>query len=328
MPMDMAAYNLRARWRKTRQRMVCVGRDPDPAIADNVATYLLTPTADGSNNGMHPSVLDFGAGGWNGSRYWMSCTPYPNQSSSVENPHILCSANGTDWNPPAGLTNPLIGVPAGSARNSDSDLVLAPNGTTVYCVYREYLDQGSQSGFYETLYYFSSTNGSAWSGPSLLNLSVTSATLSLLSPTILWDGTQYVCWVINKESGTGLVHRYTASAITGPWTGPTVCSVTASVGTVTTDLWHVEVRRLASGVYAMAVVDNLASKLYFATSDDGIAWQIGRAPCLSGRAGQWDNGLYRSSFVEIAGANRLDLYYTGSTAGGAAWYTGRTTLRL
>jgi hypothetical protein len=59
-------------------------------ISINKLTYLLqnaskpvsTPTYEGSGEAVHPSVIDFkteyNLSEWNGFRYWMACTPYPN----------------------------------------------------------------------------------------------------------------------------------------------------------------------------------------------------------------------------------------------------------
>ena len=64
--------------------------NPNVAWTTNADNPCTTPTYDGSGQGMHPSVYDAGAGEtWNGHRYWMAMTPYPNNDSTKENPSIL-----------------------------------------------------------------------------------------------------------------------------------------------------------------------------------------------------------------------------------------------
>ena len=64
----------------------------------NAATPLTLSTYDGSGQVVHPSVLDFGQGlvkpgstSWNGYRYWMAITPFPNGNSDHENPCLYAS---------------------------------------------------------------------------------------------------------------------------------------------------------------------------------------------------------------------------------------------
>ncbi len=86
---------------------------------DNNATYLNTPTYDGSNQTVHPDIY-YNASGWNGYKYWMAITPYPD--AAHENPSILVSNDGFSWAVPPGLTNP-IDLPYPGAENSDPDII-------------------------------------------------------------------------------------------------------------------------------------------------------------------------------------------------------------
>ena len=121
----------------------------------NAAQPLDTPTYDGSGQATHPDVI-FVPGGWNGWNYWMVLTPYPYNVESLENPSILVSADGQNWQVPAGLTNPI--VPPVAGYNNDPDMVLV--GDTLMVYYNETLYAGTTD-----IRRVTSTNGVAWSAP-------------------------------------------------------------------------------------------------------------------------------------------------------------------
>ena len=60
----------------------------------------------GDNQSYHPKVLNF-KDKWNGYKYWMSYTPYPNGDDMKENPCIAASNDLIHWKTPDGLVNPL-----------------------------------------------------------------------------------------------------------------------------------------------------------------------------------------------------------------------------
>ena len=102
----------------------------------NVTTYVTAPTYDGSGILVHPDVVDFGAGTtWNGWRYWMAMTPYPDLNSAYENPSILVSSDGETWQVPAGLTNPIYPAPQ-TGWNSDTDLAYDPATDELILIFR------------------------------------------------------------------------------------------------------------------------------------------------------------------------------------------------
>ena len=64
---------------------------------------LNIPTYDGSGQAVHPDVY-YNANGWNGYRYWMAMTPYPNGNAAYENPSIVVSNDNLNWIVPPGLS--------------------------------------------------------------------------------------------------------------------------------------------------------------------------------------------------------------------------------
>ena len=123
------------------------------ARAENALLPQVTPTADGSGQTVHPSVV-YTPEGWNGFRYWMAVTGYKDTNNAYENPHILASNDGATWAPPPGLTNPIYPQPVGGY-NSDTELVLVDG--TAYCFFRRTVGVATDDIMLTT-----STNGVTW----------------------------------------------------------------------------------------------------------------------------------------------------------------------
>ena len=110
---------------------------PQPRINKpfiNALNQLETPTYEHSGQTVHPSVIDFkteyGIDTWGQFRYWMALTPYPNFNSSFENPSLLVSTDGLNWNNPPSFKNPIASKPLGNVGgnyNSDPELVFDPD---------------------------------------------------------------------------------------------------------------------------------------------------------------------------------------------------------
>ena len=67
----------------------------------NAESHLNIPTSDGAGQCNHPSVIDFLSEyqlpEWNGYRYWMAMTPYPNSDATKECPNLVASHDGINW---------------------------------------------------------------------------------------------------------------------------------------------------------------------------------------------------------------------------------------
>ena len=66
-----------------------------------IETYLA-----GKNQVTHPNVIKFN-NEWNGYKYWMGYTPYPNADGEEENPSIAASNDMYKWETPKNLANPI-----------------------------------------------------------------------------------------------------------------------------------------------------------------------------------------------------------------------------
>ena len=109
----------------------------NPLTALNIKTY-----EGGKNQPTHPKVLYF-KNGWNGHKYWMCYTHYPNNNNNEENPCITYSDDGYNWSE-VGIANP-IDRPVSKNFFSDPHLVYREDTDTVECWYRECNNDPSSS---------------------------------------------------------------------------------------------------------------------------------------------------------------------------------------
>lgn len=111
------------------------------AILANAVTPCVTPTHDGSGQGMHPSVIDFltehGLASWAGHRFWMAMSPYTGGNDVVEDPNLIASDDGETWVVPDGLTNPLDDRSSNPTHLNDPYLVYDPTADNLRVYYGE-----------------------------------------------------------------------------------------------------------------------------------------------------------------------------------------------
>lgn len=264
-------------------------------LAENTSGTLTIPTYDGSGSVVHPSIVYLPRGfGRQRKRWWMAMTPYPSSQSAFENPSILVSDDGINWAVPAGLTNPIVGYPGGNDYNSDVFLFLDVDAQTLVCVYR----QTGGNNTLEQLFYTRSYDGVVWSRPQLM-MQYPAAEKSLISPSIWWDGTQYVCLAHDNQQANNPMVRMTAASLNGPWSAPSNITVTLPVGE--TQTWHSDFRRLPASGHVVGVVQsgtNSGGKLYAAIStDNGLTVRHG--PLLHSRP--TTSSIYKCGFAPLPG---------------------------
>ena len=91
----------------------------------------------GDNESYHPKVLSFEQK-WNGYKYWMAYTPYPQGDDSKENPHIAVSNDLINWNTLINLDVPEETIPQ-IRYNSDAHIVYNNELDRLECYWR-YVD--------------------------------------------------------------------------------------------------------------------------------------------------------------------------------------------
>jgi hypothetical protein len=297
--------------------------DPNRASsAGNAASYQTTPSYDGSNQMVHPDIY-YNAAGWNGWKYWMACTPYPNNDNTLENPSILVSNDGDTWAVPAGLTNPIVAYPGAPNYNSDPCLLFASN--TLYLYYR-------QTTTVDTVYVTSSADGITWSAPAS---AVSGVKDRVVAPSVVFTGSQYEMFYIDIGTDPNSWLRRTCATPTGTWGSAQPVYLDPPSGQ---DLWHITVFWDTATSMYHALVATVPSGtnggtpgyLYFATSNDGTAWVLADTPLLSPPGGSaWDGyEIYRSAGVRTA--TGYDVWYSARSTQNSpkVWRIGRTSMVL
>jgi len=274
---------------------------------DPVAWWPLDiPTYDGDPSVGHPSVV-FAPQGWNGYRYWMAFTPFPD--GSRENPSIVVSHDGIRWQVPNGAVNPVVSADevrrAGYRCNSDPELVLTADGRMLL-YYRPFSRRD------EAIFCKVSRDGVEWSSARMVLCNPAGRyPAELLSPAVeIGTHGELVMWTVNGLTlGRRVVERRTS--LDGlRWSPPERCGIPGGVNP-----WHIDVAP-AGGRYHMLVSDR--TRLFYWTSEDGRTWTGHRRKAV-GRSGTAHDarGHYRSTFVATQSVPpRWDVWITGTDGSG------------
>ena len=290
----------------------------------NAPQHLTTPTYDGSGNTIHPDVIDFwtthGIRQWNGYRFWMAHTPYPNTDDDYENPSILASHDGVTWVTPPGLTNPIYPSPA-SGWNSDTDLTYDVATGQLVLVFRGY-DQADPFPHFVAR----SSDGTTWPATAT-RLSMTRPEENT-SPALVRMSDGWAMWGVGYPSRT--LRRWTATTPEGPWSGPISCSGLTSAA------WHIDVCRIGEKLYAL--IDEgresepaLDALTIASSTDGGLTWAVGSAPVITKGSGGWDSlALYRGTLQPHENGTHMRVWYSGRKGVGTmdSWHVGLTEIPL
>ena len=290
-----------------------------PTGLENADANLNIPTYDGSGQNVHPSLVYFEEP-FNGWKYWMAFTPYANSNKQLENPSIVVSNDGLNWQEPEEITNPIDPFPGGSWYNSDPSLFYDGNKFILY--YREMNDSGSQ----EYTRYRDSNNGINWSDEQTV---LTSTTGKLISPTVIKKDDLYYMWLVSTVGGCSSVDsnlvRYTSTdGIT--WGDATVSNLPLSDNL---KLWHPDIKFIPEFneywmIFSASTGNCNDSITYFAKSQDGLNWQTFSKKAIDKKSGAWDNrSIYKSTFLYDASSNKLRVWYSASSTT-SIWNTGYT----
>ena len=282
----------------------------------NAPEPLETPSYDGSGQMVHPDVLYIpeGWGSPNSYTYWMAVTPYPWGNDDYENPSVLVSEDGIQWDVPPGLTNPLVPNPP-DGHHCDTDVVRVGDELFVYYML------GGTSVHTSFLQLMRSSDGVNWSGPT----TVLTHPDYLVSPTFLDLEGQVHCWYVASagcSASSSTVHRRSSTDGIG-WGAEQDVSMSLP-GQV---IWHVDIQQTPDG-YAMvcaAYPEDAscgATSLYFAESTDGLVWSVDPRPLLTPNPFGWDNScIYRSTFLKED--ETLSIWYSSRNTDGS-WHVGYT----
>lgn len=303
-------------------------QDAYAGFADSIGRMSANPTEplniityDGSNKPTHPKVL-YCEEGWNGHKYWMTYTPFPENDNTYENPCIAYSDDGVNFIS-GGITNPIEDTPMENGvkigYNSDSHLVLANN--ILECWWRTHYQSGSNAN-YEVIYRATSTNGFEWSEKEELFRVNDASAGSCLSPAVIYENNIYKIWAVYKQQFV----KYYESADGTNWTEIRDIFVD-NPDYPTYRIWHIDITHTNKGYEFVGCYHPIWNYddnryIYYATSEDNVTYTKPILVLTQGPNGNFDSTeLYRPSLVRLD--NRVMLYY-GCRNGFGNWRIGMT----
>lgn len=273
----------------------------------------------GDNQPTHPKVLYF-PNGWNGHKYWMTYSPYPDNNNFEENPCITYSDDGIKWSE-TGINNPIVATEHSGCYYSDPHLVYKPETKTLELWVR-YCSNGTdgKTQGWEGVYRLKSTDGVNWSEKEYLYHVVDTVAQSLVSPSIIFDEGRYKIWVCYKrqclkyyESADGTNWRFVKDISNG----------ITPIGVY--KLWHFDMIKTPVGYEFVGCYQyngefNLNNYIAYSRSEDNENFETPTLVLANGEEGQFDDlELYRPCLVKIG--NKYRMYY-GAQKDIRIWHIG------
>ncbi len=272
----------------------------------NALYKLNIKSAYGDNQAIHPKVLNFKEK-WNGYKYWMVYSPYPDGNDKYENPHIKVSNDLINWTNKKCFKNPLVDTPVDYNHqlvyNSDPHLVYNFDTDTLECYYRYVNDEKD----IVIIYRLTTKDGIHWSDKEEI-ITAKRTIKDYISPAIIYENGIYKMWFVDKDRTL----KYMESKDGYKYGNEKIIELNYPISNLVT--WHIDVIKTDKG-YEMIVVaykswkDRNSMNLYYFNSKDNNIYSKGivilRPSLIS-----WDNrGIYRSSFIYED--NTYYVFYSG-----------------
>lgn len=277
----------------------------------NVRDPLNIPTYEGSGQTTHPSVLYFKEG-WNGYKFWMVHTPYPNADNQYENPSIVASNNNVNWVEPA--PNPIALLLPENTFQSDPCIFMNRNTKELW--FR------ATTGTPTEMYRMTSMDGANWTERE--KLFDTDSFEMVRSQTVRMVDGKYSMWY-TSGSTSDVTLKYAESTDGKNWTN--VRELEIELDELFT-WWHGDVI-VDNGFYEMVIMcqsDTEPWSVFYTYSYDNIEWK----PAMllvkpTTNSLRFDNSdLYRPAWVMVE--DEYFLYY--STPSKIALTTGESIYSL
>lgn len=282
---------------------------------------LFTPTYDGSNQAVHPSVI-YVKDRFNGFKYWMAITPYPNGNDDYENPQILVSNDGVNFTYFKTL-NSYLDIPNDvklGGHYSDVNLCYANNQLELYFRYNPHMKNKLQpDNGTNFVYVMKSKDGLNWSKKQLvLSNSTFKEKYNYVSPTIIYDNNVYNIWFSNYS--TNLYHTSTKDWIN--FEPVSTCNFSQKPDNIS--IWHHDIIKTAEGyeiiISAYEDKNSGVQNLYHSTSKDGVDFSGFKLTLKPSTGSGFDNcSLYKASLVKLS--DKYLLYYSARNKNGQ-WHIG------
>lgn len=279
-----------------------------PPKSNNAKNKLNIVSSYGDNEAYHPKVLVFEKG-WNGYKYWMSYTPYPQGDDSKENPHIAVSNNLIDWKTMAIKNGGLDDISNDGIKeqyNSDSHIVYNSDTNELECYWRFVDDINNKAIIYRR----KTSDGVNWTPKEVTAYSNNRKNKDYVSPAIIYENKLYKMWYVDQKNTV----KYALSTDGVNWQDKQTVKIDYDENLKT---WHLDVIHTKNGYEMITVAfDKWANhnkmNLYYTSSIDGINWVKAKTVIEpASKTNNWDNlGIYRSSFIYEN--NNYYVFYSGT----------------
>jgi len=266
-------------------------------VKPNLASYAVVPlsTPDGSGETCHPSVVSF-ASAWNGYKYWMANTPYPDESAALENPCIWASNDGSTWVVPAGLTNPVVPKPS-DAYNADSEIFFDSASNKMYLIWKNSRNNPTKM--------ISSSDGITWTNE-ITVLNPTSPDGANISPSLIKIGAKYYIYYLGLDDVilSSKIKRVSCDTIDGTYGNIEEVNVPSIDGYI---WWHFDITYI-NGYYWLSGLKSASNgygqEIYVMKSSDGINFTKSPYATVTIMDSAL-NGYYRPTLAVIEGQPTL-----------------------
>lgn len=295
---------------------------------------LITPTHEGSGQATHPGVVHIPEG-LSGYTYWMVMTPYPWSQDAHEDPNILASNDGDNWEVPPGLTNPLDDLTGGPGNfNADTDIYW--DGEKLTIVWSRPANPGSGDGI-QRLACRTSTDGINWTTlRDWFRTDAPNTPRPMVSPSIQRHQGEWWMYGIDVQADDRKIMLFrTSSENPGPtdWV-QTNCTITPGLGSGR-ELWHFDTLfhdgRWWAAVNDTALGTGIDGRVLLFVSEDGIAWRNSTIPLIP-QFGDNHDVHYRPTLTasgSVAENNlKFDIWYGARSSEGPNWHIFRTQTLL
>ena len=227
-----------------------------PKVHLQIETYT-----EGANEPYHPSVVKFDTA-WNGYRYWMTYTPFPNEAN--ENPCICASNDLIKWETPTGLINPLDKPhdydTGATGYWSDTNLLYNPDKDRLECFYRGI---GASATGENNICRKTSSDGITWSDREII---FTFTSGSYVSQSVIYENGKYTMYFCRPSE----IYEST-NGINWTKTG------TLSFFPMNYSFWHQDIIKTDIG-YELVGMESVGfnTRIIHFTSTDGINFRNGK----------------------------------------------------
>ena len=270
------------------------------------AQFLSIPTYEGSGQVVHPHVLFFEEK-FMGYHYIMVITPYPFSNERHENPSILGSQDGFNWEVPEGVINPVVGTPFDVRHGGYfSDPFIFRRDDTLELWFRHTLatyqnGQFVQRNRHNRIYRTVSNDLVNWSDFEIF-FDCPNYIDAFMSPVIMYNNGKYRVWYTHFTSALFYIESYDRIN----WTPRR--QIIPNLGGL--GIWHHDIVFTGGKYEALFTSADWGNepvfRLFYATSYDGIEFDRGREICIRSISPELEGlTVHKSTFVRTNGIYQM-----------------------